>query len=155
MATSLGIRNDLLGILTIVAEDLSAALRTGVGRLHRRFRSERGSGDLGDAALAVLAYLAKDGPKTLKALSEYERVTPATMSQTVNRLSADGYVERNRDPEDGRRVLFTATATGVALVHEAREQSTAWLDVALAQLDDEEREVLARAAILLRRLADG
>src|SRR4051812_46580003 len=99
-------------------DELSAALRTGVGRLHRRFRSERVIGDLGDAAVAVLAHLAKDGPKTLTALSEYERVTPATMSQTVNRLGADGYVERNRDPDDGRRVLFSATARGTALVQE-------------------------------------
>jgi DNA-binding MarR family transcriptional regulator len=137
-----------------VAEDLSAALRTAVGRVYRRFRSEREGGDLGDAAVAVLAHLVKEGPKTLTALSEYERVTPATMSQTVNRLGADGYVERNRDPDDGRRVLFTATATGTALVLELRARSTAWLDASLAQLTAEERALLSQAAPLLRRLAD-
>src|SRR4051812_42635604 len=122
-------------------DELSAALRTGVGRLQRRFRSERAVGDLGDAAIAVLAHLVKEGPKTLKALSDYERVTPATMSQTVNRLSADGYLERNRDPDDGRRVLFSATAPGIALVDEVRARSTAWLDAAMCQLTAEERAV--------------
>ena len=76
------------------------------------------------------------------------------MSQTVNRLSAAGYLERNRDPEAGRRVLFTATAAGIALVNEMRARSTAWLEASLAQLDDEERAVLAQAAPLLRHLAD-
>ena len=44
--------------------DLGGQVRSAVGRLYRRFRSERPDGGLGDAALAVLSYLHKHGPQT-------------------------------------------------------------------------------------------
>ena len=56
--------------------DLGAQLRSAVGRLYRRFRSERPEGGLGDAALAVLTRLQKHGPQTLTELSEHDRVSP-------------------------------------------------------------------------------
>src|ERR1700728_4172010 len=82
--------------------DLGGQLRSAVGRLYRRFRSERPEGGLGDAALAVLTRLHKHGPQTLTELSEHDRVSPASMSQTVNRLTSAGYGVRARDPGDGR-----------------------------------------------------
>ena len=74
--------------------DLSAELRTAVGRVHRRFRSERLDGELGDAALSVLLQLRRFGPRGLTELSEHARVTPGSMSQTVNRLTSAGYGTR-------------------------------------------------------------
>src|SRR3984885_5300597 len=92
--------------------DLGGQVRTAVGRLYRRFRSARPEGDLGDAALAVLPRLHKHGPQTLTELSEHDRVSPASMSQTVNRLTSAGYAVRTRDPGDGRKGLFSPTAEG-------------------------------------------
>src|ERR1700740_2412681 len=92
--------------------DLGGLVRSAVGRLYRRFRSERREGGLGDAALAVLTRLHKHGPQTLTELSEHDRVSPASMSQTVNRLTSAGYAVRTRDLGDGRKVLFTPTAEG-------------------------------------------
>jgi DNA-binding MarR family transcriptional regulator len=34
------------------------------------------------------------------------------MSQTVNRLTSAGYAVRSRDPDDRRKVLFSATEEG-------------------------------------------
>src|SRR6202451_3939025 len=79
--------------------ELGGQVRSAVGRLHRRFRSERPEAALGAAALAVLSRLHKHGPQTLTDLSEYDRVSPASMSQTVNRLTSAGYAARNRDPD--------------------------------------------------------
>src|ERR1700749_4961538 len=61
--------------------DLGGQVRSTVGRLYRRFRSERPEGSLGDAALEVLTRLHKAGPQTLTELSELARVSPASMSQ--------------------------------------------------------------------------
>ena len=58
-------------------EQLGGQVRAAVGRLYRRFRSERPAGSLGDAALDVLTYLHKHGPQTLTGLSEQGRVSPA------------------------------------------------------------------------------
>jgi DNA-binding MarR family transcriptional regulator len=134
--------------------DLGGQLRSAVGRLYRRFRSERPEGSLGDAALAVLSRLQKHGPQTLTKLSEYDRVSPASMSQTVNRLTSAGYAVRTRDPGDGRKVLFSATAEGDVLASAARAQRNAWLDVQLRALSAEDRAVIARAAALLSGIAD-
>ena len=134
--------------------DLGAQLRSAVGRLYRRFRSERPEGSLGDAALAVLSRLHKHGPQTLTELSGHDRVSPASMSQTVNRLTSAGYAVRTRDPGDGRKVLFVATEKGDELAGAARAQRNAWLDERLRSLSAEDRAVIARATALLASIAD-
>jgi DNA-binding MarR family transcriptional regulator len=134
--------------------DLGAQVRSAIGRLYRRFRSARPEGGLGDAALAVLTRLHKHGPQTLTELSEYDRVSPASMSQTVNRLTSAGYAVRTRDPDDRRKVLFSATAEGDELASAARAQRNAWLDQRLRALSAEDRVVIARATALLSSIAD-
>jgi DNA-binding MarR family transcriptional regulator len=134
--------------------DLGGQVRSAVGRLYRRFRSERSEGSLGDGALEVLTRLHKHGPQTLTELSEHDRVSPASMSQTVNRLTSSGYAVRSRDPGDGRKVLFSATAAGHELADATRAQRNAWLDRQLRVLSAEDRAVLARATVLLAAIAD-
>ena len=134
--------------------DLGGQLRSAVGCLYRRFRSERPAGSLGDTALAVLTRLHKHGPQTLTELSEHDRVSPASMSQTVNRLTSAGYAVRTRDPGDRRKVLFSATDQGDELASAARAQRNAWLDQRLQALSAEDRAVIARATALLRSIAD-
>ena len=134
--------------------DLGGQLRSAVGRLYRRFRSERPGGSLGDAALAVLTRLHKHGPQTLTELSEQDRVSPASMSQIVNRLTSAGYAVRTRGPGDRRKVFFSATAEGDELAGAARAQRNAWLDEQLGTLSAEDRAVIARATALLSGIAD-
>jgi DNA-binding MarR family transcriptional regulator len=134
--------------------ELGGQVRFAVGRLYRRFRGERPEGSLGDAALAVLTHLHKHGPQTLTELSEHDRVSPASMSQTVNRLTSAGYAVRTRDPGDGRKVLFSATAEGDELASAARAQRNAWFDEQLRALSAEDRAIIARAALLLSIIAD-
>jgi DNA-binding MarR family transcriptional regulator len=134
--------------------DLGGQVRSAVGRLYRRFRSERPEGGLGDAALEVLSRLHKHGPQTLTELSEHDRVSPASMSQTVNRLTSAGYAVRTRDPDDRRKVLFSATDEGDELASAARAQRNAWLDQRLQALSAEDRAVIARATALLSGIAD-
>ncbi len=134
--------------------DLGGQVRSAVGRLYRRFRSERPEGGLGDAALAVLTRLHKHGPQTLTELSEHDRVSAASMSQTVNRLTLAGYAVRARDPDDRRKVLFSTTAEGDELASAARAQRNDWLDRRLEDLGAEDRAVIARATALLSIIAD-
>jgi DNA-binding MarR family transcriptional regulator len=134
--------------------ELGQELTRAISRIHRRFRSERGYGELGDSAMTVLTVLARTGPQTLKSLSEREHVTPGSMSQTVNRLTDAGYASRSVDPEDGRRVLFAATEHGSALALEAREHRHAWLRARLAERSVDDRRALDRAARIMLEIAD-
>jgi DNA-binding MarR family transcriptional regulator len=134
--------------------ELGGQVRSAVGRLYRRFRSERPEGSLGDAALEVLTRLHKHGPQTLTELSEHDRVSPASMSQTVNRLTSAGYAIRTRDPDDRRKVLLSTTTEGDELASAARAQRNAWLDQRLQALGAEDRAVIARATALLSSIAE-
>jgi DNA-binding MarR family transcriptional regulator len=138
----------------VAGADLGGQVRAAVGRLYRRFRSERPEGGLGDAALEVLTFLHKRGPQTLTELSVQDRVSPASMSQTVNRLTSAGYAVRTPDPDDRRKVLLSATAEGDELARATRAQRNAWLDQRLRALSAEDRAVIARATALLRSIAD-
>ena len=82
--------------------DLGGQVRGAVGRLYRRFRSERPEGSLGDAALEVLTRLHKAGPQTLTELSELARATRAQRNAWL-----DGQL-RALSPED-RAVIARAT----------------------------------------------
>lgn len=133
---------------------LGAQVRLTVGRLYRRFRSERPEGSLGDVALDVLIWLHKNGPQTLTELSEYGHVVPASMSQSVNRLTSAGYAVRTPDPRDRRKVLFSTTPEGAQLAVATRSQRHAWLDAKIRALSPEEQETIARACALLSDIAE-
>jgi DNA-binding MarR family transcriptional regulator len=132
---------------------LAGHLRSTVGRLYRRFRSERPEGSLGDKALEVITWLQKTGPQTLTRLSDVDGVAPASMSQVVNRLTSAGYVVRMPDPSDRRKVLFGTTPDGAALATQVRAQRNEWLESRLSSLSAHEREVIASACALLSELA--
>jgi len=138
----------------IPIDELSQQLRTGIGRVYRRFRALRATDELGDAAMSVLTRVRKEGPQTLTALSDDARVTPSSMSQTVNRLTAGGYLVRSADPTDGRRVLFELTESGRRTERESIARGRAWFEGELTRATDEERAVLLRAAGILERIAD-
>jgi len=63
-------------------------------------------------------------------------------------------VTRTEHPSDRRQVLVSVTDAGAATVRETRRRRDAWLARRLAALPADEREVLARAADILRRIAD-
>jgi DNA-binding MarR family transcriptional regulator len=134
--------------------NLSAQVRSTVGRLYRRFRSERPDGGLGDASLDVLNWLFKNGPQTLTQLSEYGQVAPASMSQSVNRLASAGYIIRTADPSDRRKVLFRATDEGARLALAMRAQRDAWLEARLSELSPQDQHSIAHACSILTKIAD-
>jgi DNA-binding MarR family transcriptional regulator len=129
-------------------------LRLAVMRLARRLRLERAEGDIADGQLSVLFVLWKEGPLTLSALAEYERVTPPSMNRTVNALVESGLVIRAASPDDGRKVLVTATDAGAAIAQETKRRRIAWFARQLDELDAAERAALLAAEPILRKLAD-
>ena len=87
----------------------SSELRMSIFRLARRLRAERADDSLSDGQFAVLAHLSIHGAHTLGALAERERVSPPSMNRTVNCLEESGYLRREGDPDDGRRVRGVAS----------------------------------------------
>lgn len=129
-------------------------LRMATFRLARRLRAQRAVDSMSDGQFAVLAALKVHGPHTLSELAERERVTAPSMSRTVNCLEEAGWLNRTPDETDRRKVNLDLTAEGLEIVDETVRRRDAWLEDALAALSDEDREILLRAAELMRMVAD-
>jgi DNA-binding MarR family transcriptional regulator len=133
---------------------LASDLRVVIGRLVRRLRAERRGISL--AQLTVLGRLDRDGLSGVSAIAAAERVRPQSVASTVAALEQAGMISRRPDPGDGRRVVLELTPAGRDALAADRRRREGWLADAIARdLTADERRVLAEAAGLLRRLADG
>ncbi len=120
----------------------------------RRLRAEKSDAELSDGQFSVLAVLDRGGPLTARALAEHERVQPPSMTRTLAGLEERGLIRRTGDPADRRQSIVQLTEPGTLAVKETRRRREAWLARQLADLQPNERAVLAEASEILRRIAD-
>ena len=132
---------------------LAARLRLSVLRLARRLRSQA-EGDVSASQLSALSSLERCGPMTLGELSTVERVKPPTMTRVVALLEEQGLVSRSVDEADRRVARVTLTASGQGFLDRSRRRKDAYLAARLAQLSDDDRAALGRAAEVLDRLLE-
>jgi MarR family transcriptional regulator, organic hydroperoxide resistance regulator len=96
---------------------------------HVRHRRDPLSHDvLSERQASVLDHLTADKGIPLKELAAHQGVTASTMSLTVDRLVAGGWVVREKDTRDARRVQLRLTAAG-----ERMKQASTVLDPELVQ----------------------
>ena len=103
---------------------------------------------------ATLASIERLGPITLGELAAVEQVQPPSMTRIVARLEEWGYATRVVDPADRRVARAAITDAGRELLARSRTRKDAYLARCVAELSDDERELLARALPLLERLQD-
>ncbi|MEF3402759.1 MarR family winged helix-turn-helix transcriptional regulator [Agromyces sp. CCNWLW203] len=132
----------------------STDLRVAIMRLSRRLRQERTETELSGSQFSTLGWISTEGPLTIGRLAELERVTAPSMNRTVNGLVDAGYATRTASPDDGRKVIVSATEAGESVVLETRRRRDAWLAKRFAALTPADRETLAEATTILRRLTD-
>ncbi|MDQ6807630.1 MAG: MarR family transcriptional regulator [Actinomycetota bacterium] len=131
---------------------LASELRVVLGQLLRRLRAEHG---FSLSQGAVLGRLDRQRTSSIGELAAAERVRPQSMAQSVCDLEALGLIARRPDPSDGRRVLVELTDLGSETLAQERRKREGWLARAIADdFSSEDQEVLQRALVLLRRLAD-
>jgi DNA-binding MarR family transcriptional regulator len=82
---------------------LLRALSTELGQLNHRVGARA---KLRDVDLACLDVLSQSGPLSPGALAQQLQVHPATMTGVLDRLEADGWIARDRDPDDRRAVVI-------------------------------------------------
>ena len=135
------------------ASGLAAHLRLAVTRTARRLRQEAGGG-LTPTLSAALASIERHGPLTPSELAARERVQRPTATRLIAGLEERGLVGRTADPGDRRSSLIAVTPEGAALLRELRTRKDAFLARRLNDLPAEDRDTLARAAVLLERLLE-
>ncbi|HEX5597514.1 MAG TPA: MarR family transcriptional regulator [Micromonosporaceae bacterium] len=132
---------------------LATLLRDAITRLNRRVRQARPVGDLTVTQLSALTSLELSGALTPRELADTERVQPPTMTRIVARLEERGLVQRSPHPTDGRQVILAATDAGREVLAQLRLARDSWLALRLAELTEEERGTLLRAAEILQQVA--
>ena len=133
---------------------LAAELRVAILHTSRRLRFERGTDDITPGQHTVLAVLDRHGPLTPGEIAAHEKVRPPSMTRTLAALDVLGLVSRTSHPTDGRQVLVSLSPLGRQEVLETRRRRDAWLTRRLATLKPAERDVLARAAAIMNRVAE-
>jgi DNA-binding MarR family transcriptional regulator len=136
-----------------MASELPSQLRMAVLRLSRILRRHAAS-DITPSQLSALHVIVREGNLTLSELAEAERVQPPTITRIVESLVQQGLVTREPCEHDRRVAHVRATAEGRALVDAIRRRRDAYLAQRLKTFTAEERETLARAAVLLERLTE-
>jgi DNA-binding MarR family transcriptional regulator len=94
-------------------------------------------------ALAVMGHLILSGPLTVSEAAKHFKRAQSAMSELIDRLQANGYLDRVQDSRDKRRTLIWLTPAG----HRAYEQVQEVLDRklltdSLNRLSDKDRNNL-------------
>jgi DNA-binding MarR family transcriptional regulator len=135
-------------------DQIAANLRLSIGLLLRRLRQVPTSDELSLSESAALARLDRGGPATAAALARAEQISPQSMGATLASLESRGLIGRAADPDDGRRVILSITASGLQVLRDRRNARTERLAEALSSgFTREELEQLMAVAPLLERLA--
>jgi DNA-binding MarR family transcriptional regulator len=109
-------------------------------RFHRR---DGKRSELPGASRAILQHLTLTGPLTIGELSRHLSRAQSVVSEIVQHLERDGWLERTRDPKDRRRTLVWLSDQGLELLEREREVlSSDLLARAMQRMAATEREAL-------------
>ncbi|MGK7312805.1 MAG: MarR family winged helix-turn-helix transcriptional regulator [Candidatus Longimicrobiales bacterium M2_2A_002] len=135
--------------MAVSSEELADRVHSLAMQLLRRVRAADFESALSEARLSALSVLVFSGPRTVGELAAADQVTAPTMSRLVTALEREGYVRRETDTDDGRRVRVVATAEGVRALSEARRQRVSRVAGFLEAIDEDDRRTVLEATELL------
>lgn len=131
-------------------DHVASHLLAHAGLLVRLLVKQVDSPEISRTELEVLVTLS-GGPRRITELAELEGLAQPTMTLLVRRLEQRGWAERCGLPEDGRVVLVSITAAGLAALEEFRARFRDALRADLEGLSQEELRALLEATLALGR----
>jgi DNA-binding MarR family transcriptional regulator len=132
--------------LTQLGEDMVVA-STRLSRL-----ATRNVNTLPHAAMRVLGRLDELGQARISELAKADRCSQPTMSNLVQRLEEQGWVDRVQDPADSRASLISLTDAGLTELRSARRQAGVALASQLGQLPATDLTTLEAAVTIIHKL---
>jgi DNA-binding MarR family transcriptional regulator len=131
----------------------ASSIRRTVFRLVRQMRLERSDEALSLFKLSILGILYRKDGVTATELAIRERVRPQSLTRVLASLEKKGFVSRQPDGADGRRLLITLTPEGKKALAADIRKKEAWLAKEMERvLSPDERGLLLQASRLLNRL---
>jgi DNA-binding MarR family transcriptional regulator len=141
---------------TAIDIETAARLRAVIGKLSRRLRPTAAgkAAGLTPTKISVLMDVVRRGPLRLAEVAEAEGINPTMLSRVIADLVQQRLLERTSDQGDRRAAWVKATAAGRRLSERMRRERTDALDVALAELDAEDRRQILDSLTALEHLAE-
>lgn len=125
-----------------------------MSRLHRwaaaRVQANELGGELSLRQLTML-YAIRQGVSSPGLLARRLLVTPAVITGLLDRLERQGYVRREAEPDDRRRLRLELTAAGLARSQRVQRTVTGELATQFASASAAELKELGRALALVER----
>jgi DNA-binding MarR family transcriptional regulator len=106
-------------------------------------------GDISPQQMRVLGMIGAC-PRTLTEIAGIHGVTPATATTLVTTLESHGWLVRERDADDRRRVVVTLTEAGKVTLERSQELAMRAVCNLLEPLTDEQLHELIRGMEVLR-----
>lgn len=116
----------------------------------RRLRAAHTAHNLKPRQFQVLGLLHDHGGMAQQELMQAMDVDPSILVTLLNPLEADGFVARERDPDDRRRHLVTLTPAGKRHLASASRAQKDTEEALFASLNAEERRQLRAVLLALR-----
>jgi DNA-binding MarR family transcriptional regulator len=142
---------DAVAAVTASQPGLGADLLAVVARLNR-LATQRIQMPLPAAQARLLATIEAHGEARIGDLAAVDHCSQPTMTTQVRRLEDAGLVARTVDPGDARAVRIRITDDGLRTLSAVRADRAAVIEPQLALLEPADRQVLADAVEVLRRL---
>ncbi len=124
--------------------DLARELRRGYGLASSFFRAAAARNGMTDTDMQVIDILETRGDATAGQIANIMGLSTGTFTAILNRLEKSGLVRRERDPNDGRRVIVTlanGAGGGQAMNPLFASLGKAWEELA-AEYDEEQKALL-------------
>jgi DNA-binding MarR family transcriptional regulator len=120
----------------------------------RHVRDPATGEDVSAHQASILDHLDEVDTMSMTDLAGHMGVTVATMSLAIDRLQRKGYTRRDRDPQDGRRVLLRATPAGIRLREAKSVLDPVRVEQVLARLSPADRAAALNGLQLLAQASD-
>ncbi len=122
--------------------------------LRPRFFEAAAAAQLTAAQYTALTVLQRRPGITSSELARHSLVRAQTMAATMDPLLEAGYVQRERDPQHGRRILLSLTDEGMKALGRAMPRFDALEELLVSDLSQTERDQFADYLRRCRRTLD-
>lgn len=99
--------------------------------------------------MKAMHFLGRHEPCSVSALAELLGVSPATVSEQIDRMVEVGLAERTSNPRDRRQVLVSLTPRAREWMRRLNERRQAQVEAAFERLDPDERRVFVKGLTAL------
>jgi DNA-binding MarR family transcriptional regulator len=126
---------------------LATELRPVLTRLVRKMRKlSQASSMLSQTERSVLVLL--ENQQMLSAeLALIEKITPQSMGQVLNHLSALDLISKNISETDKRKIYISLSPKGLEMIQTVRHERDEWLSKAIAEVCTEKEQLILKEAI--------